>query len=98
MVKVLLHIYIKNRLFIQWDHEGDSYVYALDTKTGEVAWSDERDEMTSWATPYVLEVNGKTQVITSATNNIRSYDFDTGEIILDLYRFNRQCNSKSKIC
>lgn len=71
----------KNRLFIQWDHEGDSYLYALDTKTGDIVWNDKRDEPTSWATPLVLEVNGKPQVITCATNKIRSYDFATGEII-----------------
>jgi outer membrane protein assembly factor BamB len=29
----------------------------------------------------VVEVNGKAQVITSATNQVRSYDYNTGEII-----------------
>ena len=71
----------KDKLFIQWDHEGDSHIYALDTKTGDIAWSDSRDEGSSWATPLVMEVNGKVQVITAATNLVRSYDFNTGEII-----------------
>lgn len=71
----------KDKIFIQWDHEGDSFIYALDTKTGNVVWSDSRDEGSSWATPLVLEVNGKPQVITCASNLIRSYDFDTGKII-----------------
>ncbi len=70
-----------DRLFIQWDHQGDSFLYALDTKSGNEVWTDKRDEGSSWATPLVLEVNGKPQVITSATNLIRSYDFDSGEII-----------------
>jgi outer membrane protein assembly factor BamB len=69
------------RIFIQWDHEGDSYLYALDAKTGNEVWSDKRDEPSSWATPLVVEVNGKPQVITAATNLVRSYDFTTGEII-----------------
>lgn len=69
------------RIFIQWDHEGDSYFYALDAKTGREIWKDKRDEKSSWATPLVLEVNGKIQVISAATNKVRSYDFDTGEII-----------------
>lgn len=71
----------KNRLFIQWDQEEDSHIYALDTKTGNIAWTDTRDERSSWATPLVLEVNGKIQVITAATNLVRSYDFNSGEII-----------------
>ncbi|MCG6191081.1 PQQ-binding-like beta-propeller repeat protein [Maribellus maritimus] len=71
----------KNRLFIQWDHQGDSRFFALDTKTGETVWSDERDEPSSWATPLVVEINGKPQVISAATNLVRAYDFNTGEII-----------------
>ncbi len=71
----------KDRIFIQWDHEGDSYIYALDKNSGEEMWKKERDEATSWATPLVIDVNGQTQVITSATGKVRAYDFDSGEII-----------------
>ncbi|MFY9152130.1 MAG: PQQ-binding-like beta-propeller repeat protein [Prolixibacteraceae bacterium] len=71
----------KDKLFVQWDHQGQSYLYALDKKSGKDVWTDTRDEITSWATPLVLEVNGKAQVITSATNKVRSYDAETGKII-----------------
>ena len=70
-----------NKIFIQWDHEGESMIYAIDKKTGKDVWKMEREEGTSWATPFVVEVNGKPQVITSATNQVRSYDYETGEII-----------------
>ena len=65
----------------QWDHQQKSYLYALDKKTGKEAWTAERDEVTSWATPLVVEVNGKAQVITSASNKVRSYDAETGQVI-----------------
>jgi len=71
----------KDKVFIQWDHQGKSFLYALNKKTGEDVWKKERDEITSWATPVVVEINGKTQVITSATNKVRSYDSESGEII-----------------
>ncbi|HYQ58479.1 MAG TPA: PQQ-binding-like beta-propeller repeat protein [Draconibacterium sp.] len=71
----------KDRLFVQWDHEGQSYLYAIDKKTGEDAWTKERDEPTSWTSPFVVEAKGKIQVITSGTNNVRSYDYETGEIL-----------------
>jgi len=71
----------KDKIFIQWDHQGKSCIYALNKKTGEDVWKKDREEITSWATPLVVEINGKTQVITSATNNVRSYDSETGEII-----------------
>jgi outer membrane protein assembly factor BamB len=71
----------KDRLFIQWDHQGESFLVALDKKTGNEIWRTRREETTSWATPLVVDVNGKPQVITIATNQIRSYDYDKGEII-----------------
>jgi outer membrane protein assembly factor BamB len=71
----------KDKIFVQWDHQGKSYLYALNTKTGKDVWTAEREEITSWATPLVVEVNGKPQLITSATNKVRSYDAETGQII-----------------
>jgi len=71
----------KDRLFILWDHNGESFIVALDRKTGEEIWRRERDEVTSWSTPLVVEVNGRAQVVTSAPNQVRSYDYETGEII-----------------
>ena len=63
------------------DHEGQSAILAFNKETGEPLWRKDRDERTSWATPVAVEVDGKVQVITSATNQIRSYDVATGEVI-----------------
>lgn len=63
------------------DHEGQSVIFAFNKETGERLWRQDRDESTSWASPVAAEVDGKVQVITSATNFIRSYDVETGEII-----------------
>jgi outer membrane protein assembly factor BamB len=71
----------KDKVFVQWDHQGKSYLYAVNKKTGKEAWTAEREEITSWATPLIIEVNGKAQVITSATNKVRSYDAETGQVI-----------------
>lgn len=71
----------KNRLFIQWDHEGDSWLYCIDKNTGEEVWKVARDEDTSWSTPIVAVENGKPQVITTASKAIRSYDVETGDLI-----------------
>lgn len=71
----------KDKVYVQWDHQKKSYLYAVNKKTGKEAWTAEREEITSWATPLVVEVGGKAQLITSATNKVRSYDAETGEII-----------------
>jgi outer membrane protein assembly factor BamB len=71
----------KDKIFILWDHEGQSFLFALDKKTGKDVWKAERDEITSWSTPLVVEHNGRPQVITSAYNFVRGYDLATGELI-----------------
>ena len=66
-------------ILVPWDHEGPSSLYALDKRTGETRWKVERDEPTCWATPLVIEVAGKKQVVMNGENCARSYDFQTGK-------------------
>jgi outer membrane protein assembly factor BamB len=68
-------------LIHNWDHEGESFIVALDARTGETRWKADRDEPTSWSTPLVVEHAGRTQVIVPATNRIRSYDLATGDVL-----------------
>ncbi len=70
-----------DKIVVNWDHEGQSFIIALDKKTGKEFWKVARDEGTSWATPLIVESNGQPQVITSATSHIRSYDLATGELL-----------------
>lgn len=68
-------------LIVCWDHEGESFLYAFDKRTGQERWKVARDEKTSWATPLVVEHDGKPQVVVSATKRIRSYDLATGALL-----------------
>ena len=68
-------------LIVNWDHQGDSCIYGLDKRTGKTLWKQARDEKTSWATPLVVEQDGKTQVVVCASGKIRSYDPATGKVI-----------------
>ncbi|MFQ5907168.1 MAG: PQQ-binding-like beta-propeller repeat protein, partial [bacterium] len=70
-----------NTIVVNWDHEGQSFIIALDKRTGKELWKVDRDEATSWATPIVVEHNGNPQVVVSATKRVRSYDLATGELI-----------------
>ncbi|MFC1541843.1 PQQ-binding-like beta-propeller repeat protein [Candidatus Latescibacterota bacterium] len=71
----------KNRLVVNWDHEDQSFIVMLDALNGNEIWRKDREEDTSWMTPLVVEVNGRPQVITSGTTNVRSYDLETGELV-----------------
>jgi len=64
-----------------WDHEGESFVVALDAMTGEERWRAPRLEGTSWSSPLIVKHAGKQQVIVAATHRVRSYDLQTGREI-----------------
>lgn len=63
------------------DQESDSFLVALDARTGEVRWRVERDEPTTWATPLFVTRSGRTQLIVNGTRRVRSYDITTGEVL-----------------
>ena len=63
-------------VIIVYDNEEASWIAALDKRTGAEIWRTERDEVSSWASPYVWEHEGRTEIVTSAVNRIRSYDLD----------------------
>ncbi len=72
-----------NTLVIVQDHEKDSFITALDKRTGDVLWKTDRNEGTTWSSPIVVKQDGKPQVITAGTKRIRSYDLETGELLWD---------------
>ena len=74
-----------NTLVINWDHEGDSFVVALDKHTGEELWRRQRPgEPTSWSTPAIHEHEGRVQVIVAAHGRTRAYDIRNGEVLWSL--------------
>jgi outer membrane protein assembly factor BamB len=68
-------------LVVPFDHEGESFIVALDAKSGDELWRQSRDEQTTWSTPLITEYKGRTQVITNGSNRVRSYDLATGQLI-----------------
>jgi len=69
------------KIVIVRDHQRQSTIEVLNAKTGKTHWKLDREESNSWATPIVLEHSGRTQVITAASNRVRSYDLDDGTVI-----------------
>lgn len=70
-----------DNLIVLWDNEDQSYIVALNKLTGEQIWRQDRDERTSWTTPFIIEHEGKLQVIVAGSNATRSYDAESGDII-----------------
>jgi outer membrane protein assembly factor BamB len=64
-----------------WDHQGESFIVALDKSTGNELWRQPRKEIDTWATPLITVVNGKAQVVVPAMNQIQAYDLETGSVV-----------------
>jgi len=70
-----------NKLLLVFDHEGDSFMVALDKGTGKEIWRVARDEKSNWAAPLVVDFGGKKQLVVAATSRVRSYDLETGMLL-----------------
>ena len=70
-----------DKLLLVFDHEGDSFMVALDKETGKEIWRVARAEKTNWAAPLVVDFKGRKQVVVAATTKVRSYDLRDGTLI-----------------
>ncbi|MCB1033879.1 MAG: PQQ-like beta-propeller repeat protein, partial [Acidobacteria bacterium] len=69
-------------LVVNWDHEGDSFIVALDKRTGKELWRRQRPgEVTSWSTPLVVGKGPRPQVVVAATGKTRGYDLESGDVL-----------------
>ena len=70
-----------NVIIVLQDHQGQSFIVALDKRTGDELWKMDREEPTTWTSPVVIDYKGISQVIVPATKRTRSYDLSNGEIV-----------------
>jgi hypothetical protein len=62
-----------DQVIFVYDNLEDSYIAALDRKSGEPRWRVARDEKKSWATPFVWEHDGTTEIVTAGEKENRAY-------------------------
>ena len=74
-----------DRIYIVNDNDNDdqSYLVALSKETGAELWRVDRDEGTNWSTPYIWENDRRTEIVTTGTGKVRSYDLD-GNLLWEL--------------
>lgn len=73
-------VIFRHLLIINGDHDGDSYVVALDRSSGETVWKIPREHKTrSYCTPIIRDVAGKTQMVFTGSKRIVSLDPLTGK-------------------
>lgn len=69
-------------LIVNWDQEENSFIVALDKKTGEERWRKDRPgEATSWNTPLITTVGDRTVAVVNGSGKARAYDCSNGNVL-----------------
>lgn len=68
-------------LVFLFDHEGQSFIEAVNKQNGETIWKVDREADTTWGSPLAFEHEGQAQVCVVATDFITTYDLATGEVL-----------------
>jgi outer membrane protein assembly factor BamB len=65
-------------LFVLVDHQGPSYLIAIDKATGNTRWKTDRNTTSSWTSPVVTQANGKVVIVAASNESVIAYDAETG--------------------
>lgn len=73
-------ILFENAVIIQRDQDDKtSVVVAYDKMTGKELWKTPRPVQISWSTPVLMDVGGRTELVTNGSENVIAYDPKTGK-------------------
>ena len=73
-------VLIDDKVIIQQDHDVDSFLMALDRKTGKVLWKSERPDATrSYSTPAVWMHDGRKELLVAGSRELAGYDPSDGK-------------------
>ncbi len=72
-------ILVDDWVILSQDHDTDSFLMALDKRTGDTVWKTDRKEFPrNYCTPFLWEAAGKRQIVVAATLRAVGYDLATG--------------------
>lgn len=68
-------------LFVACDNEKQSFVLAMDPKTGDQVWRVENEGKTSWATPVLWRNKLRTELVCCGGKEVNSFDPASGNLL-----------------
>lgn len=84
---------VGDTVIVGQDHDTDSFLMALDVHTGEVRWRTDRSEFpVGYASPVLLEMGGRKQLVMAGTLRVAAYDLDTGREVWTVHGMARVLN------
>ena len=81
----------KSLVLVSADHSGGGTVGALDRKTGAVVWKRERPKAPNYASPVVLRVAGRDQLLLTGCDLVSSFDPATGSVLWETAGATTEC-------
>lgn len=82
----------EDKLIVQCDHYGASYVIALDQQTGANRWKSDRPEVwLSWSSPQLVPNGDRFELVLSGSEKLDGYDPRTGSRLWTLRGLAREC-------
>src|SRR5260370_28584214 len=80
-----------NTLYVQVDHWSQSYLLAVDPRTGAHRWKADRPGAVNWSSPLVVKVNGRAEIVIIGTHFVRSYAPSDGKELWHVGGAHQQC-------
>jgi len=74
-------ITVDGKVIVQFDHEAGGKLIAMDVKNGKTVWEQARAVKSSWASPILATVEGKTQIIVCGNPLVTAHDPASGKIL-----------------
>jgi outer membrane protein assembly factor BamB len=81
-----------DRVFLQCDNEKESFLVAIDKRTGQDLWRVTRDEKSSWSTPFIWKNKLRTELV-AAGATMRAYDPADGHVLWELPNMRGRCSA-----
>jgi outer membrane protein assembly factor BamB len=69
----------KDLLILPLDNAGESFVAAIDVKTGQNRWKTARPRDINWVSPLLVPRGDKVEVVIGAVGGLTAYDVQTGK-------------------
>ncbi len=69
-----------DRVFVLVDHNGPSYLVAINKSNGQIAWKTKRGKrVPSWSSPVATKFQGNQLIVVSSADSLDAYDAKTGK-------------------
>lgn len=82
-----------DHLIVQCDNERESFLLALDKRTGDEVWRVAREEKSSWSTPLVWKNRKRTELVTAGGKKMRAYDPADGHLLWEMSDLRGRCSA-----